>query len=142
MKERALNALQVAALLVSASYGIGFLFGSGEMALAHGMAGGLYGVATGAGMIVMAFIAGRLWRVGLPVWDLFGQQYGHGTRRAVALLSLVWMAGVLAAQIQGGLALVGLAGVEAPSGFLLVVGLIYAASRLDLRRMSRCFPSV
>ena len=116
MKERTLNALQVAALLVSASYGIGFLFGSGEMALSHGMAGGLYGVATGAGMIVMAFIAARLWRVGLPVWDLFGQQYGNGTRRVIALLSLVWMAGVLAAQIQGGLALVGLAGMKPAGG--------------------------
>ncbi len=35
---RALGSLQVAALLVSASYGIGFLFGSGELALSHGMA--------------------------------------------------------------------------------------------------------
>ena len=42
---RALGSLQVAALLVSASYGIGFLFGSGELALSHGMAGSIYGVA-------------------------------------------------------------------------------------------------
>ena len=33
MTTRVLGALQVAALLVSASYGIGFLFGSGEAAL-------------------------------------------------------------------------------------------------------------
>lgn len=34
MNAHTLNALQVAALLVSASYGIGFLFGSRELTIA------------------------------------------------------------------------------------------------------------
>ena len=75
MSARALNALQVAALLVSASYGIGFLFGSGELAIDHGMAGSVYGLATGAGMWLLALLAASMAsaRVDLgalrqPVW--------------------------------------------------------------------------
>jgi len=37
-----LGYLQIATLLVSASYGIGFLFGSGELAVSQGMVGSLY----------------------------------------------------------------------------------------------------
>ena len=53
MTTRILSTVQVAVLLISASYGIGFLFGSGEMALSLGMAGGTYGVATAIGMMVV-----------------------------------------------------------------------------------------
>ena len=85
MSERTLGSLQVAALLVSASYGIGFLFGSGELALMHGMAGSIYGVATAVGMLVLALFASRLWRAGLPIWEMFGRAYGHRLQGAVAL---------------------------------------------------------
>ena len=103
-EERGLRAVQVAALLVSASYGIGFLFGSGEMAVAHGMAGSIYGLATAAGMLVLALLSARLWASGTPIWDMFGKVYGPQFLRIVALLSIIWMSGVLAAQIQGGVA--------------------------------------
>lgn len=136
---RTLGSLQVAVLLVSASYGIGFLFGSGELALAHGMAGSIYGVATGVGMLVLAGFARYLWAIGLPVWDLFGRAYGARLQGAVALLSLVWMAGVLAAQIHGGVAVAHLLGLGDPLGHLVVLVLIYCASRLDLRFASGAF---
>jgi solute:Na+ symporter, SSS family len=139
MSERSLGSLQVAALLVSASYGIGFLFGSGELALMHGMAGSIYGVATAVGMLVLALFASRLWRAGLPIWEMFGRAYGHRLQSAVALLSIVWMAGVLAAQIHGGLAVVGLLGLSGPMAYGLVLTLIYIASRLDLRVASGVF---
>jgi SSS family solute:Na+ symporter len=139
MNERTLGSLQVAALLVSASYGIGFLFGSGELALAHGMAGSIYGVSTAVGMLVLAVFAGRLWRAGMPIWEMFGHAYGQRLQSAVALLSIVWMAGVLAAQIQGGLAVVRLLGVSGPVAYGLVLTLIYIASRLDLRLASGVF---
>ncbi len=136
---RTLNALQVAALLVSASYGIGFLFGSGEHALQYGMAGAIYGVATGLGMLAMAWFAGRLWRAGRAVWDLFGDRFGERVRRLVALLSIVWMAGVLAAQIHGAVAVVRLLGAGVPWAQLIAVGLVFAASRFDLRFASIVF---
>lgn len=136
---RALGSLQVAALLVSASYGIGFLFGSGELALSHGMAGSIYGVVTGLGMLVLAAFARQLWATGLPVWDLFGRAYGKKLQGVVALLSLIWMSGVLAAQIQGGVAVLELLGLEQAHGYLAILLLIYGASRLDLRFASALF---
>ena len=139
MTTRVLGALQVAALLVSASYGIGFLFGSGEMALSQGMAGGLYGVATALGMFALATFAGRLWKLGVPVWELFGQAFGQRIQRAVAMLSLVWMSGVLAAQITGGVAIAQVAGLPGYLSHALVLALILGASRLDLRVASRLF---
>lgn len=139
MTQRHLGSWQVAALLVSASYGIGFLFGSGELAVEHGMAGSVYGVATGLGMLVLAGFARRLWVTGLPIWDLFGRAYGARVQGAVALLSLVWMAGVLAAQIHGGVAVVRLLGLSGPLTQVVVLALIYGASRMDLRFASAVF---
>ena len=139
MTTRVLGVLQVAALLVSASYGIGFLFGSGEMALSQGMAGGLYGVATALGMLALATFARRLWKLGVPVWELFGQAFGQPIQRAVAMLSLVWMSGVLAAQIAGGVAIARVMGLPGFVPQALVLALILGASRLDLRVASRLF---
>ena len=139
MTDRNLGGLQVAVLLVSASYGIGFLFGSGELALRHGMAGSIYGVATAAGMFILAFVGRRLWVGGVPVWEWFGRAYGLRLQRAVALLSVVWMAGVLAAQIHGGAAVAGLLGLSPVSAFVAVVLLIFCASRMDLRLASMLF---
>lgn len=139
MTVRTLGALQVATLLVSASYGIGFLFGSGEYALRHGMGGAIYGIATGAGMLAMAAFAGRLWHAGRNVWDLFGDRFGDRVRRLVALLSIIWMAGVLAAQIHGAVAVVRLLGVAAPWATAIAVALILAASRIQLRLASAIF---
>lgn len=139
MTSRTLGALQVAALLVSASYGIGFLFGSGEYALRYGMAGAIYGVATGLGMIVMAAFAGRLWLAGRAVWDLLGDMSGDRVRRLVALLSIVWMAGVLAAQIHGAVAVVRLLGAGPVVAHVVAIALIFAASRFELRAASLVF---
>ena len=139
MSERNLGSLQVAALLVSASYGIGFLFGSGELALQHGMAGSIYGVATAVGMFALALVGRRLWAAGVPVWEWFGRAYGSRLQRAVALLSVVWMAGVLAAQIHGGAAVAGLLGLSQGSAFVVILLLIFLASRLDLRFASMVF---
>lgn len=139
MLQRSLRALQVAALLVSASYGIGFLFGSGEMALTHGMGGSLYGLATAFGMLLLAGFAAPLWRQGVAVWDLFGQAYGPALRNCVALLSVVWMAGVLAAQIHGGVAILRLLGVREWTAFALVLVGVLVASRLHLVMASKVF---
>ena len=139
MTERTLGALQVGALLISASYGIGFLFGSGEYALRYGMAGAMYGVATAGGMLAMAAFAGRLWLTGRAVWDLLGDRAGERVRRLVALLSVVWMAGVLAAQIHGAAAVVRLLDAGSVTAHVVAIVLIFAASRFELRAASLVF---
>ncbi len=139
MSNEQLGPLQVAALLVSASYGIGFLFGSGEFAVAHGMAGNLYPWLTGLGMLLLALLAGRIWRIGMPVWDLFGRCYGPVVKRYVAALSVVWMTGVLAAQIQGASTTLALAGVSRSLALPLVVVLVFLAGQLGLALASKIF---
>jgi len=134
-----LSALQVAALLVSASYGIGFLFGSGEMAMAHGMAASIYGLATALGMLLLALFAARVWRSGKAIWDVFGAALGERIKRVVALLSVIWMAGVLAAQIHGGVATVKLLGLPTMDAYALVLTCILLASRLRLGAASTVF---
>lgn len=137
--KRALNAIQVGALLVSASYGIGFLFGSGEMAITHGMGGSIYGLGTAFGMLLLMLFAARLWRAAIPIWDWFGQAYGTRLKNSVALLSVIWMAGVLAAQIHGGVAIVKLLGLGEFAAYALVLVCIYGASRINLRAASTVF---
>lgn len=88
MVGRNLGAIHVAALLVSASCGIAFLLGTGEMAIHSGIAGSLYAVVTAFGMFALGLIAKRLWFAGKPIWEVFGNQYGPVVRKAVALLSL------------------------------------------------------
>lgn len=137
--KRDLSTLQTAALLVSASYGIGFLFGSGELALRWGMAGSLYAVATALGMLALALWAPRLWRARLPVWDLLGTAYGRAAAAGAALLSLLWMCGVLSAQLQGGMAVLRVAGVGDGLAWALVGLLVVVVTQLQLATAARVF---
>lgn len=126
------GAVRVAALLVSASCGIAFLLGSGEMAVRAGMAGSLYAIVTAFGMFALGLIARNLWYVGKPIWEVLGNQYGPVVRSAVALLSLVWMSGVLAAQIHGCVAVLSTAGLTKFHAFLATVTTLLAISYVDL----------
>jgi SSS family solute:Na+ symporter len=134
-----LSALQVATLLVSASYGIGFLFGSGEVALQWGMAGSIYAIVTALGIAVLAFAAPPLWRSDLQIWQVLGVAYGAKVSTLVALLSIVWMSGVLAAQIHGGVAVVMLMGLPTLPAYALMLMLIFAASRMQLALAAKVF---
>lgn len=139
MRDERLGPLQVAALLVSASYGIGFLFGSGELAVSYGMAGCLYPWLTAIGMLLLASLAGRVWQLGMPLWDVFGRCYGPAVKRYVALLSMIWMTGVLAAQIQGASTTLSLTSVSHPLSLPIVLTLIVIAAHLRLGLASKVF---
>ena len=139
VNRQGLSALQAAVLLVSASYGIGFLFGSGELAVSWGMAGSVYAVATAGGMLLLAWCAPRIFAAKLAVWDRFGASYGSASQNAVALLSLLWMGGVLAAQIRGGVAVARLMGLPDGGSYAVVCGLVLVASRLNLATASKLF---
>ena len=129
MNDHRPGAIRVAALLVSASCGIAFLLGSGEMAVHSGMAGSLYAIVTALGMFALALIARTLWHDGVPIWDVLGKQYGAVVRRTVACLSVVWMSGVLAAQIHGSVAVLSTAGITTyPSVMVTAVALLSISS--------------
>ncbi|MDR5804892.1 sodium:solute symporter [Caballeronia sp. LZ001] len=126
------GAVRVAALLVSASCGIAFLLGSGETAVHSGMAGSLYAIVTALGMFALGVIARKLWHIGVPIWEALGNQYGPVVRKAVALLSLVWMSGVLAAQIHGSVAVLSTAGLLTCPAVLVTAVVLLAVSSVNL----------
>ncbi|WMY09521.1 hypothetical protein [Paraburkholderia phenoliruptrix] len=139
MSERTLTTVQIASLLVSTSCGTGFLLGTGELALHEGMAGGLYAIASALGLVALAACARVLSTARQSIWTRLDQIYGASVGRAVALLSLVWMTGVLAAQIRGGTAMLTLAGIGPTSSLLLVDVLLICLSTLRLSWLAAGF---
>ncbi len=139
MTQRNLGAVGVGALLVSASYGVAFLLGSGEMAIHTGMAGSLYAIVTALGMLVLTLAAPALWRTRQLIWDGFGERYGPAVRKLVALLSLVWMSGVLAAQIHGGIAVLVEMGLPPSHALTLVAAGLLVMSSIDLGMAAKVF---
>jgi SSS family solute:Na+ symporter len=137
--QRNLGAVHVAALLVSASYGVAFLLGSGEMAVRDGMAGSLYAIVTALGMLALGLAAPTLWRGRELIWDVFGQRYGPTVRKLVALLSLVWMSGVLAAQIHGGIAVLVAAGLPTTHALAVIAAALLVMSSVELGMAAMLF---
>ncbi|MEX3671679.1 sodium:solute symporter [Paraburkholderia phenoliruptrix] len=139
MLQRNLGAVRVAALLVSASYGVAFLLGSGEMAIHSGMAGSLYAIITALGMLALAVVAPTLWRGRELIWDVLGEHYGPVVGKLVALLSLVWMAGVLAAQIHGGIAVLVAVGLPATHALAVISAALLVMSSIELGMAAMLF---
>lgn len=136
MSEHSLNTPQVTVLLVGTSCGIGFLMGTGELAVRQGMAGCLYALATALGLAVLALYAPMLRRSGQSLWSRFDQTYGPSVSHSVALLSLIWMTGALATQIRGGSAVLGLTGIPDTAALLLMSGILLALSMARLSWLS------
>lgn len=136
MASRTLSVWHVTSLLVSTSCGIGFLMGTGELALQQGMQACLYAVATVAGLLALGFIAPRLWITGQSIWAHFDKLYGSAVCRQVALLSLVWMTGVLSAQIRGASSVLVMIGIPRAASIFAVDCLVVGLSFLRLSWLS------
>lgn len=139
MTERTLKTVQIASLLVSTSCGTGFLLGTGELALDRGMAGCLYAIASALGLLVLAAFSRGLSATRQSIWTRLDQIYGKSVGRGVASLSLVWMTGVLAAQIRGGTAILTLAGIGPTITIVLVDLLLLCLSALRLSWLAAGF---
>lgn len=129
MNDRSLSAANVAVLLVSASYGIGFVFGTGELARSIDMASSLYAVATAVGMLCLAFFAAAFWRTGAPVWAVFRAKSLH-LERGVAILSSLWLLGIFAVQLQGAAAVLRVNWQLEHMQYPLVAILVWTLSRI------------
>lgn len=139
MSERTLKTVQIASLLVSTSCGTGFLLGTGELALRGGMIGCLYAIASALGLVALAACSRVLSTARQSIWTRLELIYSASVGRVVALLSLVWMTGVLAAQIRGGAAILTLAGIGSTSALLLVDVLLICLSTLRLSWLAAGF---
>lgn len=139
MPDSRLSAAQVACLLVSTTCGTGFLLGTGELAVQSGMAACLYAVSCAAGLVTLTIFAGRLATERLSVWDSLEQRCGASVGRSAALLSIVWMTGVLASQIRGGSAILALTGLPSWSALILIDGFLLMASIMQVSWLAAGF---
>lgn len=139
MADRTLAVWHVASLLVSTSCGIGFFLGTGELALQRGMAACLYAVATAIGLVALALSAPRLQKTGQSIWTYFGALYGPAISQQVAAFSLIWMTGVLSAQIRGASAILALSGMPQVTSIISVDCLVLVFSFLQISWLSYMF---
>lgn len=99
---RRLGLLLTAGALAATHFGGGIVMGGSEYGFVHGMSGAWYGIACGIGLMFLAFLTAGKFR-GLSLYtipDYLEKRYGGKTVRGLgALLSLVALTGLLAAQI-------------------------------------------
>ncbi len=127
--QRNLGAFSLAALLVSAHYGLGFLLGTGEKAFGLGTAGCLYAVSVALGTFALALIGKFYWQQVEPLWTLLGHRYGHQAKVAVGALSWGALVGVGAVQTIAGAFILKVLGVPVVPG---MVGLTVTAALLSV----------
>ena len=101
-EHRRLDAFSLAALLVSAHYGLGFLLGTAEQTLNFGVAGSLYPVCLGLGTIAVLLLAKFYWTHVEQIWTLLGKSYGNSVKIGVGLMSWSSLIGIEAVQMISG----------------------------------------
>ncbi len=131
---RQLGSFSVAALVVSGHYGMGFLLGTAESSATWGMAGSLYPVALAVGTILLLPVARIYWHDVAQLWTLLGQRYGKFLQQLSSAMSWLSFAGVMAAQVAAGAAIVSALGL--PS-FWATVGLTVVLGGLSLLPFQR-----
>ncbi|HEY9822397.1 MAG TPA: hypothetical protein V6D35_16740 [Candidatus Sericytochromatia bacterium] len=102
LENRRLDTFSLAALLVSAHYGLGFLLGTAEKSLTLGAAGSLYAVSLGLGTIALLGLAKFYWTRVDQIWTLLGNRYGARVKILVGLMSWSSLIGIEAVQMISG----------------------------------------
>jgi len=99
---RRLGVLLTAGALAATHFGGGMVMGGGQYGFDHGLSAAWYGIACGIGLLFLAFLTASKFR-SLSLYtipDYLEQRYGGKTVRALgALLSLIALTGILAAQV-------------------------------------------
>ncbi len=99
---RRLGVLLTAGALAATHFGGGMVIGGGQYGFKYGLSGAWYGIACGLGLLFLAFLtASRFRSLSLyTIPDYLARRYGGKTVRALgALLSLIALTGILAAQV-------------------------------------------
>jgi len=139
---RQLGTFSLAALLVGANYGLGFILGTAEKALTQGVAGSLYAVSTGLGLFVLAGFARFYWTQQEPIWTLLGRRYGNAIKLFVGLMSWSWMLGVVAAQILGGAFILKCLGLPLLASLISMAILFAVLALLSVEKVGHIFKTL
>lgn len=100
---RSLGFILCTATLAATHLGGGFILGSGEAGYLTGVSGIWYGASTGLGLLLLGFLfASKLRSLSLTtVADYLEERYGGKSVRTIAaILSLIAIVGILAAQVK------------------------------------------
>jgi len=119
---RRLGVFLCAAAMAATHFGGGALMGGASYGFRHGLSGAWYGISTGIGLLLLAlFTAGRFRTLGLyTVPDYLATRYGGGIVRPLgAILSLVALVGILAAQVNAARGAFGIIGIDAQTAAII-----------------------
>lgn len=100
--DRHLSLFSLAALLISAHYGLGFILGTAEKALSVGAAGSLYPLCLALGTLALLGLARFYWQQVDQIWTVLGDRYGSFVKTLIALMSWLSLIGIDAVQIIAG----------------------------------------
>lgn len=137
---RRLDAFSLAALLVSAHYGLGFLFGTAEKSLTLGLAGSLYAVCLGLGTIALLLgLAKFYWTKVDQIWTLLGNSYGNSVKIIVGLMSWSSLIGIEAVQLISGAFILKVLGVPILASMVILAVLFTIISLLPVEKAGFLF---
>jgi solute:Na+ symporter, SSS family len=138
-ENRKLDAFSLAALLVSAHYGLGFLLGTAEKSLTIGSAGSLYAVCLGLGTIALLGLAKFYWTRVEQIWTLLGNLYGRQVKIIVGLMSWSSLIGIEAVQLISGAFILKVLGVPVLPSMVVLAILFTVVSLLPVEKAGFLF---
>ncbi|GAB1545241.1 hypothetical protein NUACC21_79170 [Scytonema sp. NUACC21] len=133
---RRLDTFSLAALLVSAHYGLGFLLGTAEKSLNLGFAGSLYAVSLGFGTIALLGLAKFYWTQTEQIWTLLGSSYGSGVKIFVGIMSWASLIGIEAVQLISGAFILKVFGIPTLPTMIVLATLFAIISLLPVEKAS------
>jgi SSS family solute:Na+ symporter len=138
-ENRRLDAFSLAALLVSAHYGLGFLLGTAEKSLTLDTAGSLYAVSLGLGTIALLALAKFYWTQVEQIWTLLGNRYGSQVKIIVGLMSWLSLIGIEAVQLISGAFILKVLGIPVLPSMIVLAILFTLISVLPVEKASFLF---
>lgn len=139
-EHRKLDALSLAALLVSAHYGLGFLLGTAEKSLTLDTAGSLYAVSLSLGTVaLLLFLAKFYWTQVEQIWTLLGNRYGNGVKILIGMMSWTSLIGIEAVQMISGAFILKVLGVSVLPSMVVLAIVFTIVSLLPVEKASFLF---
>ena len=138
-ENRKLDTFSLAALLVSAHYGLGFILGTAEKSLTLGASGSLYAVCLGLGTIALLGLAKFYWIRVEQIWTLLGNRYGKSVKILLGFMSWLSLIGIESVQMISGAFILKVLGVSVLPSMLVLAILFTIASLLPVEKAGFLF---
>ncbi|NTW21664.1 MAG: hypothetical protein HGA42_19785 [Nostocales cyanobacterium W4_Combined_metabat2_030] len=136
---RKLDTFSLAALLVSAHYGLGFILGTAEKSFTLGTAGSLYAFSLGLGTIALLGLAKFYWTRVEQIWTLLGETYGDRVKLLVGFMSWSSFIGICAVQMISAAFILKVLGIPVLTSMILLASLFTIISLLPVEKAGYLF---